>query len=149
MMTESVIRRVLILVALCGLAAGLVVKFLFERDELASWIWFAGTLPVVIALAISILRDFLAGRFGVDAVALVSMTAALGFGETLAAAVVAVMYAGGNVLEDVAVSRVQRDLRSLVDRAPRIAHRCSDDTVKDIAVDTYRGNWRRSPGPRR
>jgi heavy metal translocating P-type ATPase len=136
MITESVIRRVLIFVALCGLAAGLGAKFLVERDELASWIWFAGTLPVVIALAISILRDFLAGRFGVDAVALVSMTAALGFGETLAASVVAVMYAGGNVLEDFAVSRAQRDLRSLVDRVPRIAHRCCDDTVTDVAVDT-------------
>jgi len=41
----------------------------------------------------------LAGRMGVDAIALVSMSAALVLGENLAGAVVAVMYAGGNALE--------------------------------------------------
>ena len=68
------------------------------------------------------MRDLLAGRVGVDAVAFLSMSAALALGETLAGAVVAVMYAGGNVLEDFAVARAERDLKSLVDRAPRIAH---------------------------
>jgi cation transport ATPase len=68
-------------------------------------------------------RDLLAGRLGVDAVAFVSMSAALILGEGLAGAAVAVMYAGGNALEDVAVARAERDLRSLVDRAPRVAHR--------------------------
>jgi cation transport ATPase len=71
-------------------------------------------------------RDLLAGRIGVDAIALVSMTAALLLGETLAGIVVAVMYAGGNVLEDFAVARAERDLKSLVDRAPRTAHRRMD-----------------------
>ena len=65
------------------------------------------------------IRDFLAGRLGVDAVAFVSMSAALVLGETLAGVVVAVMYAGGNVLEDFAVARAERDLKSLVDRAPQ------------------------------
>jgi len=56
-------------------------------------------------------RDLLAGRIGVDAMALVSMTAALLLGETLAGVVVAVMYPGGNVLEDFAVARAERDLK--------------------------------------
>jgi hypothetical protein len=72
---------------------------------LARWIWAAGTIPVVAGLAISIARDVLAGRMGVDAVAFVSMAAALALGQTLAGVVVAVMYAGGNVLEDFAVGR--------------------------------------------
>ena len=62
------------------------------------------------------LRDFLAGRVGVDAIAFVSMTAALLLGENLAGIVVAVMYAGGNVLEDFAVARAERDLKFLVDQ---------------------------------
>ena len=53
----------------------------------------------------------------------------------LAAIVVAVMYAGGAVLEDFAVARAERDLKSLADRAPRIAHRRRDDSVEDIPVD--------------
>src|SRR6516162_11435794 len=101
----------------------------------ASWIWAIGTIPVVAGLAVSMTRDFLAGRVGVDAIALVSMTAALLLGEALAGIVVAVMYAGGNVLEDFAVARAERDLKSLVDRAPRLAHRRSDHGFEDIPVE--------------
>ncbi|MFM9848838.1 MAG: heavy metal translocating P-type ATPase [Hyphomicrobiaceae bacterium] len=74
------------------------------------------------------------GRVGVDAVAFVSMSAALILGEALAGAVVAVMYAGGVVLEDFAVARAERDLRSLVDRAPRVAHRHAGGSIKDVPV---------------
>jgi hypothetical protein len=52
-----------------------------------------------------------------------SMSAALELGENLACVVIAVMYAGGGVLEDFAVARAERDLKSLIDRAPRSAHR--------------------------
>ena len=45
------------------------------------------------------------------------------------------MYAGGNVLEDLAVARAERDLRSLVDRAPRVAHRRRGSSIADIAVE--------------
>ena len=44
------------------------------------------------------------------------------------------MYAGGTMLEDFAVSRAERDLKALVDRAPRVAHRTSLDEVKDVPV---------------
>jgi heavy metal translocating P-type ATPase len=45
------------------------------------------------------------------------------------------MYAGGNVLEDFAVARAERDLKSLVDRAPRVAHRRTDDEIEDVPID--------------
>ena len=62
------------------------------------------------------------------------MSAALALGQPLAGAVVALMYSGGNVLEDLAVARAEHDLRSLVDRAPRVAHRCVDDGIADVPV---------------
>ena len=64
------------------------------------------------------------------------MSAALLLGETLAAVVVAVMYAGGNALEDFAVTRAERDLKSLVDRAPRVAHRTGERGMEDVAIET-------------
>lgn len=131
---ERTVRRVLIVVALAGLGGGLGAWF-WSEPSLAFNIWAAGTLPVVIALIVSMARDLLAGRLGVDAVALISMSAALLLGEGLAAAVVAVMYAGGNVLEDFAVARAERDLKSLIDRTPRIAHRRTASMVEDIPVD--------------
>ena len=131
---ERALRRALILVALLALTLGLALWGL-GRTNGAKWIWALGTLPVAAGLLISMLRDFAAGRVGVDAIALVSMAAALALGETLAGVVVAVMYSGGNVLEDFAVARAERDLKSLADRVPRIAHSIGAHGTRDIAVD--------------
>lgn len=124
----------LVAAALGGLVLGLLIWALGDL-ALARWIWGLGTVPVLGALLASIIRDFREGRVGVDAIALVSMTAALLLGEPLAGIVVAIMYAGGNGLEAYAVARAERDLRSLVDRAPRTAHRRTGRTVVDAPVE--------------
>src|SRR5579863_1543761 len=131
---ERLIRRALVVIAVGGLLAGLVAWSL-HRSDVAQWCWAAGTIPVVIALLFSMLRDFWAGRVGVDAIAFVSMSAALVLGQTVAGIVVAIMYAGGNLLEDFAVARAERDLRSLIDRAPRIAHRRIGSAIEDVAIE--------------
>ena len=133
-LTERFLRRALIMIALGGLVLGLL-AWAIGRDEIANWIWATGTAPVVIGLLISMIRDFLAGRMGVDAIAFVSMSGALVLGEYLAGVVVAVMYAGGNVLEDFAIARAERDLKSLIDRAPRIAHRRQGSSIADIPIE--------------
>ncbi|RWL84373.1 MAG: heavy metal translocating P-type ATPase [Mesorhizobium sp.] len=134
-MNESLLRRALLIIAVLGLALGLGVWR--NGIDIASpdVIWTAATLPVVAALAISILRDFWIGRVGVDAIALVSMSAALLLGQALAAVVVAIMYAGGTVLEDLARGRAERNLRALTDRAPRVAHRKSAHGTETVAID--------------
>lgn len=134
MITERIARRVLIITALLGLAFG-TAAFLLGYPVLAHRIWAAATVPVVIALAVSIIRALLQGRMGVDAIAFLSMTAALALGQSLAAIVVAIMYAGGTVLEDFAVARAERSLKSLVDRAPRTAHRRVGQAVEDVPID--------------
>jgi heavy metal translocating P-type ATPase len=137
MTTERFLRRALTAWALAALAAGLAAS-LMEQDRLANWAWIAGALPVIAALGFAIVRDLAAGRMGVDAVAFISMSAAIALNANLAAAVVAVMYAGGTMLEDFAVARAERDLKALVDRAPRIAHRRLDHAVEDIPVEAVR-----------
>ncbi len=130
---ERVLRWALVSIAVIGLAAGIAAQAA-GRPGLADFLWALATAPVVAGLAVSIVRDFLAGRFGVDAIALVSMSAALALGQPLAGAVVALMYSGGNVLEDIAVARAEHDLRSLVDRAPREAHRRIDDRIEEVPI---------------
>jgi heavy metal translocating P-type ATPase len=130
---ERVLRWALVSIAIVGLAAG-ILAYVASRPGLADLCWALATAPVVAGLAVSIVRDFLAGRFGVDAVALVSMSAALALGQPLAGAVVALMYSGGNVLEDIAIARAAHDLRSLVDRAPRVAHRRVNDGIEDVPI---------------
>ena len=130
---ERVLRWALVAIAVIGLAAG-IGAHASGRSDLADLFWWFATAPVVAGLAVSIVRDFLAGRLGVDAIALVSMSAALALGQPLAGAVVALMYSGGNVLEDIAVARAEHDLRSLVDRAPREAHRRVDDRIEEVPI---------------
>ena len=136
MISERLLRRALILWALAMLAAGLLVSL--NAAGAANWIWAAGAAPVIAALGLSIVRDLSAGRMGVDVIALMSMIAALALNANLAAAVVAVMYAGGTVLEDFAVARAERELKALSDRAPRIAHRRQDRAVEDIPAGDVR-----------
>ncbi|RXH15284.1 heavy metal translocating P-type ATPase [Bradyrhizobium guangzhouense] len=131
---ERVLRWALVTIAIAGLAGGILARVI-GRPDLADLAWELGTAPVIGGLAVSIVRDFLSGRLGVDAIALLSMSAALALGQPLAGAVVALMYSGGNVLEDIAVARAERDLRSLVDRAPRQAHRKSGERIEEVPVD--------------
>lgn len=130
---EHLRRRALIVVAALGLATGLAL-YVLGFATAAAWVWTAGTLPVLAALATAIARELARGRTGVDAVALVSMSAALLLGELLAAAVVALMYAGGTALEDFAISRAERDLKALLARAPAVAHRRAPDGIADVPV---------------
>ncbi|RWA62488.1 heavy metal translocating P-type ATPase [Mesorhizobium sp.] len=134
-MKESLLRRALLIIAILGLAVGLGVWRSGIDFVPHDAIWTAATLPVVVTLAISIARDFWIGRIGVDAIALVSMSAALLLGQSLAAIVIAIMYAGGTVLEDLARGRAERNLKALTDRAPRVAHRKCGDATETISAD--------------
>ncbi|WP_454624238.1 heavy metal translocating P-type ATPase [Bradyrhizobium cenepequi] len=131
---ERILRWTLVAIAIAGLTAGIGAR-VSGRPDLANLAWTLGTAPVIGGLAVSIVRDFLAGRLGVDAIALLSMTAALALGQPLAGAVVALMYSGGNVLEDIAIARAEHDLRSLVDRAPRQAHRRDGERIEQVPVE--------------
>jgi len=133
-LSERLLRRALFVIAVAGLLLGLL-AWGWGGSDLADWCWAGGTAPVVIGLLVSMIRDFLAGRLGVDAVAFVSMSGALALRQYLAGIVIAVMYAGGNILEDFAVARAERDLRSLIDRAPKIAHRRTGSTIEDARID--------------
>ncbi len=132
--SERFHRRALITIAAAGLILG-VAAWLSGRHDLAEWCWIGGTIPVLIGLLISIVRDLSAGRMGVDSIALISMAGAVALGQALAGIVIAIMYAGGNVLEDIAVTRAERDLKSLINRAPRIAHRRMESAIIDTPVE--------------
>ena len=131
---ERIGRRLLIAVAASALAIG-ILAWVAGYPRAATWAWGMGTVPVAVGLLLSMIRDLSAGRVGVDAIALLSMAAAILLGETLAGIVVAVMYAGGNALEDFAVGRAEGELRSLIDRAPRVAHRVGADGVHDVPIE--------------
>ena len=119
-------------------AVGLVLGFVMRASGLAPWadlIWSISTLPVLFALLVEIVRRLRRGDVGLDIVAALSMTAALVVGQELAAAVVALMYAGGQYLEDFAEGHARREMTALLARAPRTAMRHRGDALDEIDVD--------------
>ena len=63
------------------------------------------------------------------------MTGALLVGETLAAAIVALMYAGGQYLESYAERAARREMTALLSRVPRTAVRHRDGRLEEVALD--------------
>ena len=92
-------------------------------------------MVVLVPLVVSTARSLLQRDVGVDAIALVAIVWALALGQFLAAAIVALMMSGGAALEAWAAGRARRELRLLVERAPRIAHRYADGSVEEVKVD--------------
>lgn len=135
------LKTLLLAIALAGLAAGLAFHFGGQAD-LARAVWFAGVVPVLAMLVAEILRSLARGEVGLDIVAALSMSAALAFGETLAAGVVAVMYSGGTFLESFAEGRARREMRDLLSRVPRTATRYRNGGLEEVPLDDL------SPGDR-
>ena len=127
-------RPLLALIAATGLAAGTMARFLGD-PALAGPIWTAVTLPVLVALLLDILVSLRRGDVGLDIVAGLSMTAALMFGEALAAAIVALMYAGGQLLETFAERRARREMTALLSRVPRTAIRHRDGALEEVPLE--------------
>jgi len=124
----------LLATALLGLLSGLGL-WLAGWPDLAAIVWIVGVIPVLAGLLVEILRSLLKGEVGLDIVAALSMSAALLFGETLAAAVVALMYSGGTFLESFAEGRARREMSDLLSRVPRTATRHNNGALDEVSLD--------------
>ena len=132
--TLKLARPYLAGLAAAGLAAGLVAR-LAGAGRWPDVIWAAVTIPVLLALLIEIVTSLRHGDLGLDIVAALSMSAALAVGEELAAAIVALMYAGGQVLEAYAERAARREMTALLSRVPRTAVRHRDGQLEEVALD--------------
>jgi heavy metal translocating P-type ATPase len=126
-------RLALLLWVLALLLAGGVL-LLAGLGQPASLAFAAAALPVALHVALSVIRSLRGGRVGVDVIALAAILAALAFGEAAAAAVVALMVAGGEALEAWAAGRATGALTALMARAPRRAARIHDGAIAEIDV---------------
>lgn len=120
-------------------AAGLLLAFLFPWPEAPpGWTardaLLAGTLPVLAVLVWDLLAGLLRGRLGLDLIAALAIGGALLMGEWLAAAVVALMYAGGGCLEAWAGRRARGEMTALLARQPRTATRLGPAGAEQVPL---------------
>tara|TARA_R110002051_G_scaffold69411_3_gene124869 strand:+ start:7279 stop:9129 length:1851 start_codon:yes stop_codon:yes gene_type:complete len=132
-LSYSRLNIALLAVALAGLVSGL--ALMAAGSDLAAMAWAAGVIPVLAALVVEIVRSLSKGEVGLDIVAALSMSAALFFGEALAAAVVAVMYSGGTFLESYAEGRARREMSDLLSRVPRTATRHGTGSLEEVPLE--------------
>lgn len=128
------IKFALAMLSLGGLAFGLAAPL----AGLAAWqplVLSITALIVLLALLRQIAVTLFRGEVGLDIVAALSISSAVVFGESLAAAVVALMYAGGQLLEDFAESRARSEMKALLGRAPKTALRYTDGALAEVAID--------------
>ena len=128
------LRPALVVTSLGGLAIALI-GLLGGFNVVYDTALIATTILVILALTVQIFVSLRRKEFGLDTIALLSMSSALIFGEHLAAAVVALMYSGGQYLESIAEGRARRDMTALLQRAPRLATRRRDENLEEITIE--------------
>ncbi len=134
-------RSLLAILALLTLAGGALAHW-SDLSSLAGQIWFAGGAVVLGVLLVEIVHALLQRQFGLDIVAALSMSAALAFGEPLAANIVALMYAGGQQLENFAEGRARREMTALLGRVARTAMCYCGNGLEEVPIE------RLAPGDR-
>ncbi len=116
----------------------------FERT--AKWIAIVYVSGVIVWTIIGMVRDVMRGHVGLDVLAVVAMIATIAVGEYVASLVIVLMLSGGEALEDYASRRAKRELTSLLDRSPQVAHvlvhpQSDSDEVQDAdAADVRVGD---------
>lgn len=128
-------QNLLVTIAVLGLALGASLWWLALRP-LAQASWAVATLPVLLGLLVQIVASLRKGDVGLDVVAALSMSAALIFGEPLAANVVALMYAGGQLLEKFAEGRARREMTALLGRVAHTAMRIREGVVAEVLISS-------------
>jgi heavy metal translocating P-type ATPase len=130
---DSLAQRIMLPLTAGGLVLGLL-AIAAGQETLA---WVAWTVPAAIVgiwLVASIIADLLNHEAGVDIIAVLAIGGALLLGESLAAAVIAVMLATGDWLERFAAGRAHRELSALISRAPRTVHRHEGGEIVDHPI---------------
>ncbi|WP_159723405.1 heavy metal translocating P-type ATPase [Enterococcus sp. CSURQ0835] len=126
-------KKFLITVAV-GLLA-LIAEFGFDQPRIAFWLVVIIGGVTTISMFIGMIQTLRSGKYGVDILAITAIIATLAVGEYWASLVVLIMLTGGDSLEDYASRQASRELQSLLDNSPQIAHRIKGEAIEDLAVE--------------
>jgi heavy metal translocating P-type ATPase len=124
-----------ILVGLVGLLLGAL-----GFNVAVQWLFSCWGLGVAGIEAAGMVKRMRRGAVGVDVLAIMAIIATILVGEYVATLVIVLMLSGGAALEEYAAGRAQRELKTLLERAPQIAHRFPEGSaeVEDVPATLVR-----------
>lgn len=117
---------------------GLAMAGIFALNDFDPGVTVSLTLVAVtplVPLVADIVKKLRRRQAGVDVIALLAVVGALALEEFLTAAIVGLMLATGQFLEEYAAGRAERELTALVRRAPRTAHLVGGEAVETVDID--------------
>lgn len=110
-------------------------EFVFHQPALAfAIVAFTGEDSRLLDV-LEMIKTLRSGRYGVDVLAITAILATLAVKEYWASLMILIMLTGGDSLEDYANKRAGKELQSLLDNTPRIAHRFKEGKLQDIVID--------------
>ncbi len=119
---RQAVIRVLFATTLVALIAG-AMAWLLGAHDVAGIFWATATLVAIVPTVRWVVAALRRGRVGADIIVVLALVGTLAIHEYLAGALIGVMLATGQALEVAAERRPAKDLRSLLERAPRVARR--------------------------
>jgi len=122
-------------IAVLGIAAYLILRFGAHAPKIQQnlplfIVLIVGGMPLVYVL----LKKSLAGQFGSDLLAGISIVVSAVMGEYIVGAIVVLMLSGGTSLEKFATRRASSVLEALARRMPQTAHRKAPAGITDIEI---------------
>jgi heavy metal translocating P-type ATPase len=130
----AVIRRGLLPFVAVALVLGAIASIV-GADDAAVVVWSIASGVVAVELVVVTISRLREGRVAVDVVALVALLGSIAMGEALAGAILALMVASGDALEQYAHRRAEQSLSELLSLAPKVAHRLTDGSFETVPVD--------------
>src|SRR5690606_26226763 len=113
----------------------LVLEFILKEPHYAKILITATGILMSIVLLKGMIDVLRSGNFGVDILAISAIAATLAVGNYWAALIILIMITGGDSLEDYAQKKARKDLKSLLDNTPRIAHKKTGNDLHDVPVE--------------
>lgn len=131
-----------LVVAALGLLAGGMCFWLLDFAELSAILWTAGALLGLAFSVVWTIDALIKRKPSVDVIAVLALGGALWVNEPFAGAMITVMLGTGRLLEARAQARARRELRLLMERAPRTARRRTGDGLETVAIDELKSTDR-------
>jgi len=127
------LKKFLLTLFIGGVA--LLSEFVFQLPGLAFMIVAVTGGILAFVMFLEMIKTLRSGRYGVDILAITAILATLAVKEYWASLMILIMLTGGDSLEDYANKRAGKELQSLLDNTPRIAHRFKEGRWQDIVID--------------